>query len=64
MRISEILEIDFRPPGIGDYFDIESNDTCVEGVIVDMAEDGYVVEVSESGIEYLSTVAQLADAES
>jgi hypothetical protein len=63
MRISEILEIDFRPPGIGDYFDIESNDTCVEGVIVDMAEDGYVVEVSESGIEYLSTVAQLEEAE-
>jgi hypothetical protein len=63
MRISEILDIDFAPPGVGDYFDIENEDTCVEGIVVDLAEDGYVIEVAESALEYLSSIAQLEEAE-
>jgi hypothetical protein len=63
MRISELLEIDFAKPGVGDYLDIESEDTCVEGMIADVTEDGYIVDVSESALEYLSSIAQLEEAE-
>ena len=59
MRLSELLDIDFAQPGISDYFDIESDDTCVEGIICDFAEDGYIVDVAESALEYLTSVNML-----
>lgn len=59
MRITELLDVDFAPPSVGDYLDIENDDTCVEGRIIETNQDTYVIEVGESGFEYLAQLGML-----
>jgi len=59
MRITELLDVDFAPPSVGDYLDIEHDDTYVEGRIVEADQDTYVIEIGQSGFEYLSQLGML-----
>lgn len=59
MRITELLDVDFAPPSVGDYLDIENDDTYVEGRIVEADQDTYVIEIGASGFEYLSQLGML-----
>lgn len=59
MRITELLDVDFAPPSVGDYLDIEHEDTFVEGRIVEADQDTYVIEIGESGFEYLLQLGML-----
>jgi len=59
MRITELLDVDFAPPSVGDYLDIENDDTYVEGRIVEADQDTYVIEIGPSGFEYLSQLGML-----
>lgn len=59
MRITELLDVDFAPPSVGDYLDIENDDTTVEGRIVETDQDTYVIEIGASGFEYLSQLGML-----
>lgn len=62
MHISELLDIDFMPPRIGDYFDIETGCHCIEGRIVDVKENNsYIIDVSTDALSYLASLSALVE---
>lgn len=64
MRISEILDIDFRGPSVGDHLDIECGDTAVEGMISEILEDGSIVaDIGSDGMLYLDAHQGLEEAD-
>jgi len=59
MRITELLDVDFAHPSVGDYLDIENDDTYVEGRIIEADQGTYVIDIGASGFEYLSQLGML-----
>lgn len=52
MRLHEILKEETVQ--IGDHFDLELDDLVIETVVVDLTEDGVVIEADDTTLSYLS----------
>ncbi len=64
MNIRELLnalDSSLESPKIGDEFELELNDTIIETVIVDLAEDGVVVEFDETAERLLHDIGYQLD---
>ncbi len=64
MNIRELLnalDSSLETPEIGDGFELELNDTVIETVIVDLAEDGVVVEFDDTAERLLYDIGYQLD---
>jgi hypothetical protein len=53
MRLYELIQID-ESIEIGDHFDLELDDLVIETVVVDVTEDGIIIEADDTALSYLS----------